>query len=276
MPHDSFIEQFGIGHPREAFALQEELTKRFTCEFSIRAFLIRHPELTYAQMKRWAVDGNTHLRRLACEGSRPRLPWAPRLPAFQKDPAPVIALLELLKDDPERYVQRSVANNINDISKDHPDIAVDLCRDWLKRAPPERAWIVKHAMRDLVKKGYLPALELFGAGNPPQVRIGGFSTIPRNPERGGALRFSFDLTSEGADAQDLIIDFVVHFIKANGKTRPKTFKLARVTLEPGQTVRLGAKVSFADMTTRKHFVGEHRLEAQVNGKAFALGAFELR
>ena len=117
---------------------QRELTKRFCAEFSIRAFLVRHPEATYARLADWTGDENVHVRRLVSEGARPRLPWASRLRAFQEDPRPVIALLELLKDDPERYVQRSVANNLNDIGKDHPGVAVDLCRRWFDDASPAR------------------------------------------------------------------------------------------------------------------------------------------
>src|SRR5262249_34126743 len=152
-----------------AMRAQYELTKRFSAESSIRAFLMQYPEATYARLLEWARDGSVHVRRLVSEGTRPRLPWAPRLRAFQDDPRPVIALLELLKDDPERYVQRSVANNLNDIGKDHPELAVEVCRRWSARTSPGRAWIVRHALRSLVKKGHRGALEAVGAGSRPKV-----------------------------------------------------------------------------------------------------------
>jgi len=133
---------------------------------------VRYPNETYARLLEWTRDRNVHVRRLVSEGTRPRLPWAPRLRAFQADPRPVIALLELLKDDPERYVQRSVANNLNDIGKDHPDLAVEVCRRWSASAPPGRAWIVRHALRSLVKTAHRGALETLGVGGKPRVQIG--------------------------------------------------------------------------------------------------------
>lgn len=275
MPHDCFIALHGLGHPEDAFLLQEQLTRRFTSEFSIRCFIERYPLQTLERLRRWARDPDPHLRRLVSEGTRPRLPWAPRLRAFQQDPAPVVALLELLKDDPVRYVQRSVANSINDIGKDHPELAVALCRRWLVKAPPGRQWIVKHAMRDIVRKGRPEALALFGAGKAPKVAIGHIKLTPARVKKGGLLRFSFDLTSKSASRQTLVVDYIVHFVKANGRGRPKVFKLAKLALEAGGTVALSGKISFADLTTRKHYPGLHRLEAQINGKVYPLGRFQL-
>jgi 3-methyladenine DNA glycosylase AlkC len=154
LPHVLFVARYGLDDLEVALQAQHELTRRFTAEFSIRAFLVKHPQATYERLRRWASDPSVHVRRLVSEGSRPRLPWAQRLRAYQEDPTPVIALLELLKDDPERYVQRSVANNLNDISKDHPEVAVDVCRRWLVDATPGRRWIVQHALRSLVKQGH--------------------------------------------------------------------------------------------------------------------------
>lgn len=273
--HDSFIEQFGTDHPEAAFTLQGEVTNRASCEFSIRAFLIKHPVRTYSQMLKWAQSDNAHHRRLASEGSRPRLPWGQRLRAFQSDPATVIAILELLKDDPVRYVQRSVANNINDISKDWPDQAVALCKDWLEGASENRKWIVKHALRDLVKKGHSGALALSGASARPKIRIGEVSLSPKRLKIGGKLDFTVEVHSEGREAQDLLIDFVIDYVKANGKTTPKVFKLAKLSLEPSAIVPLRGSVSFKDMTTRKHFSGRHVLSLQINSHRFELTSFQL-
>jgi len=275
MPHDSFIERFGLDHPQEAFGLQEELTKRASCEFSIRAFLSKHPDLTSARLLAWAKSGNAHLRRLASEGIRPRLPWGRRLPGLISDPAPVIALLELLKDDPERYVQRSVANNVNDISKDHPDLAVALCARWLSNAPPDRLWVIRHAMRHLVKKGHSGALQLMGAGKPPEIRIESIRLSPARLKIGDKMRFSLDVVSGARDAQDLVVDFVVFYLKARGNVSPKVFKLATLSLAAGERATLKSSLSFANMTTRKHYPGSHRLALQVNGMTFELAAFEL-
>ncbi len=276
MPHDRFIEIRGLDHPSAAYAMQEEVTKRFSCEFSIRAFLVRHPEATLERMQGWAVHENAHLRRLASEGLRPRLPWAARVPALVSDPSPVLAVLELLKDDPERYVQRSVANNINDIAKDHPDLAVELCRRWLVDAPPARQWIIGHAMRHQVKRGNKRALALFGHHQSPRIEITDVKLKPKAVQMGGVLEFSFSLVSTARKTQDLAVDYAVHFVKANGGLRPKVFKIGKLALEPGAKASMGGKVSFADMTTRKHYPGHHQLALQINGQPFEIATFAVR
>ena len=255
--------------------VQYELTKRFSAESSIRPFLVKYPEDTYARLREWASDGNVHVRRLVSEGIRPRLPWAPRLRAFQEDPHPVIALLELLKDDPERYVQRSVANNLNDIGKDHADLAVETCRRWLIGASPAREWIVRHALRSLVKKGHSGALETLGVGDKPKVSITNAQLVRRRVKIGGGLRFSFEITSTGKKDQALLIDYAVHFMKANGTTRPKVFKLRKISLAPSARIELTAAVSFADMTTRRHYPGRHRIDLLINGVTYPLAEFDV-
>lgn len=276
MPHLCFVQKYGLEDFEAAMQAQYELTRWFSAEFSIRAFLMKYPEATYARLVDWTRDGNVHVRRLVSEGTRPRLPWAPRLPAFQTDPQPVIALLESLKDDPERYVQRSVANNLNDIGKDHPELLVDLCRRWSIDAPEDREWIIRHALRSLVKKGHGGALALLGVGDKPDVSIGDVKLAPGRVAVGEKLRFSFTLASTGKREQDLLIDYAVHFVKANGATRPKVFKLRKIVLPPAAELPLASSVSFADMTTRKHYPGRHRIDLLINGVAHPLAEFELR
>jgi 3-methyladenine DNA glycosylase AlkC len=276
LPHVCFVQKYGLDHFEAAMRAQYELTKRFSAESSIRAYLVRYPAQTYARLVEWARDGNVHVRRLVSEGSRPRLPWAPRLSAFQRDPQPVIALLELLKDDPERYVQRSVANNLNDIGKDHPEIAVAVCRRWSAGAPPGRAWIVKHALRSLVKKGHGGALEILGVAGKAEVEIAGARLDPPDVELGKKLRFTFEISSTGKAIQELLVDYAVHFVKANGKTSPKVFKLRRIVLPPLGRLQLGGTVSFERLTTRRPYPGRHRIDVQVNGVAHPLAEFEVR
>jgi 3-methyladenine DNA glycosylase AlkC len=136
LPHTVFVVEYGLAHFEVSMRAQHALTQRFTAEFSIRPFLVHHPEATLRQLAVWATDPSAHVRRLVSEGTRPRLPWAPRLRQFQTDPAPVLALLELLKDDPELYVRRSVANSLNDIGKDHPEVLNRTAQAWLKNATP--------------------------------------------------------------------------------------------------------------------------------------------
>jgi 3-methyladenine DNA glycosylase AlkC len=275
MPHVFFVQKYGLDDFEPAMQLQYELTKRFSAESSIRAFLVKYPDETYARLVEWARDESVHVRRLVSEGTRPRLPWAPRLRAFQEDPRPVIALLELLKDDPARYVQRSVANNLNDIGKDHPELAVEVCDRWSTGGSAGQAWIVRHALRSLVKKGHRGALQTMGAGGKPQVSVSDVRLAPRSVRVGGALRFSFEIASTGKRPQELLIDYAVHFVKANGATRPKVFKLRRIVLPPAGRVELGGKISFAEMTTRRHHPGRHRIELLVIGIARPLAAFDV-
>ena len=212
---------------------QHALTQRFTAEFSIRPFLQAHPEATLARLRQWAFDPSPHVRRLVSEGTRPRLPWAPRLRGFQKDPAPVLALLELLKDDPELYVRRSVANNLNDIGKDHPELLTQTAQRWLKGASENRQWIVGHALRSAVKRGEAGALKVlgFGAGGPCVDCV----TRPLRPSAavmGASVTVAFDVHNPHAHAQRVLVDFCVHYIKANGQPKPKVFKLKTVDAGP--------------------------------------------
>ncbi len=275
MPHCFFVAEYGLAHFNESMAAQHALTQRFTCEFSIRPYLINHPEKTLAQLRQWAADPNEHVRRLVSEGTRPRLPWAMRLPAFQADPKPVIELLELLKDDPALYVRRSVANNLNDIGKDHPKVLSDIARRWLKDATAERAWIVKHALRWAVKQGDSGALGALGFGKTAHVALSGATIFPKEPRIGGDVTVAFELRNPIAKPQNVMVDFAVHYVKANGTARAKVFKLKALTLGPGETVALRKKLSLKEMTTRKHFAGRHKVDAVLNGEAQLIGHFEL-
>jgi len=168
LPHVFFVANYGLdaegngGHdPFEvSMQAQYEITRRFSAEFSIRRYLIRWPDRTLARLMEWTRDPDPHVRRLCTEGSRPRLPWAMRIPAFVKDPRPTFPILERLKDDPDNYVRRSVANHVGDIAKDHPQLAFELCERWAKDASEERKWLIRHAVRHPAKKGVKEALRL--------------------------------------------------------------------------------------------------------------------
>lgn len=274
LPHMHYIAKYGVDHLEESLDAQYHLTQRFTAEFTIRVFLERYPEQTYARLQQWANDASPHVRRLVSEGTRPRLPWAPRLKDYQRDPTPVIALLEQLKDDAERYVQRSVANNLNDISKDHPDVAVDVCSAWLKSPTPSRRWIVQHALRGLVKQGHPRALTLLGVGEQPRVTLHA-TRLPETARIGERAPFHCELSSTHTAAQTLQVDYRVHFVKANGKTQGKVFKLRRVELPPRGKVALKSNISFQVHTTRKPYAGPHAIELLVNGVPFALGTIDV-
>jgi len=275
LPHTLFVAENGLDHFDLSLRAQYELTQRFTAEGSIRAFIAKDPERTFRQLLVWSADREPHVRRLVSEGTRLRLPWASRVPWLDANPTRVLELLERLKDDPASVVRRSVANNLNDLSKIYPELSVGTCRRWWNQGSDERRALVRHALRSLVKKGHRGALEVLGVGARPRVDVGALQLSTESLQIGEALRFSFSVTSTAARAQTLSVDYVVHFVKANGLPRPKVFKLKRLVLAARASVELASKVSFVPMTTRRHYPGRHRLEALVNGVEYPLGEFDV-
>jgi 3-methyladenine DNA glycosylase AlkC len=276
MPHVFFVAKYGIDHFELSMQAQYTLTKRFTAEFSIRAFIEKYPEQTLIRLRQWAHDDNVHVRRLVSEGTRPRLPWASRLAKFQQDPGPVVELLELLKDDPELYVRRSVANNLNDIGKDNPEMLIATAARWTEGASSERQWLIGHALRSAVKRGEAGALAILGFSAKPKIDIRELEISPQQVRIGDSVQLAFALVSESAETQRLLVDFQVHYVKANGTTRAKVFKLRSLDLAPGHTVRLQKKISCREMSTRRHYPGEHQIDLLVNGQIFPLGGFNIR
>ena len=278
MPHGVFIGAHGLPAFDESMAAQYELTKRFTAEFSIRPFLVGEPERTLAQLRVWVGDPDENVRRLVSEGTRARLPWAPRLTAFVADPTPVLGLLELLRDDPSEYVRRSVANNLNDIGKDHPDLLVQVARRWWDDGDDTRRRLVRHALRSLVKRADPGALDVLGIGSPDGLEVAGATLEPREARIGEKVRIEVgiaDVRTAGG-ARPVVVDFAVHFIKANGAPSAKVFKGGVRDLAPGEVGRFSAVVSLAQHSTRTHYAGEHRVEVQVNGRRSDIGSFTLR
>jgi 3-methyladenine DNA glycosylase AlkC len=285
LPHVFLVAGYGLDDFEASMHAQYEITQRFTAEFSIRPFIERYPDATLARLALWARDANPHVRRLVSEGSRPRLPWAPRLRSFQSDPRPVLSLLELLKDDPVLYVRRSVANNLNDIGKDHPTVLVDTARRWLEGnakgnedqgASEDRQWLVKHALRSAIKRGDPAALALLGFAGTASVGVRNAHITPQRVKAGGSVTINFEVHNQSRRAQDVLADFRVHFVKANGKPSARVFKLKTLKLAPGETAPLGKSISLAPMTTRRHYPGTHRVDALINGLAIPLGEFELQ
>ncbi len=276
LPHVFFVGTWGISEFEAAMRFQHQLTQRFTAEWSIRPFLEQHPERTLARLAVWARDESPHVRRLVSEGTRPRLPWAPRLRAFQRDPRPVLALLELLKDDPELYVRRSVGNNLNDIGKDHPRRLISTCRRWLAAgASPERRWLVRHALRSVIKRGDPAALRLLGYGDAARPALERVAIVPRRLPIGGSVRVVFSLRNTRRARRALLVDLRVHYVKAGGGRGAKVFKLKEVELAGGGSAAFAKTLACRQLTTRKHFPGRHRLVVLVNGEALPLGVFTL-
>ena len=270
----AFVEKYGLGHPQASLDAMPIITRVSSCEFAVRPFIIHAPQLTLARLQTWVKDSDEHLRRLASEGSRPRLPWGPQLTDFIADPRPTLTLLEQLKDDPSLYVRRSVANHLNDISKDHPELVLERTAAWKQGASAERRWLIHHALRTLVKRGDERALEILGFGR-PQVALSRLELSPSALQYGDALAFSFALENTADEAQNLMIDYVMHFLKANGKTAPKVFKLKQMTLPAGESTSISKRMAIRPISTRRYYAGRQRLEIQVNGRILGGADFEL-
>ena len=269
-----YVEVYGLDDWEASIPALEAFTQEMSAEFAIRPFIVRYPERTMAQMLAWAQHESAEVRRLASEGCRPRLPWGIRLQDLVADPTPILPILERLKDDPSESVRKSVANNLNDISKDNPDLVLDLLRRWQASGGDEIDWIVNHALRTLLKKGDPRALALLGYG-PPAVAVRNLAVAPAAIPMGGEVTFTFDVESLTDEPQELMIDFVLHLVRARGKRTPKVFKLTRRTLQPGEVLHVEKSFSFQPVTTRKYYPGEHAVEPQINGVTYGSIAFQV-
>ena len=270
----TFVEVYGVDFPRESLDAMPAITRVSSCEFAIRPFLIAQPQATLKRLRLWTQHDDENVRRLASEGSRPRLPWAPPLRQFIADPSPTLSLLEQLKDDPSLYVRRSAANHLNDISKDHPQRVLERMAAWNKGASAERLWLISHALRTLVKRGDTQALAILGYGE-ANVELRGLELEPLALQFGNALEFTFELLNRDTAEQNLMIDFVMRFRKANGTTAPKVFKLKKTRLAAGEAVTISKKLAIKPISTRKYYPGRQRLEIQVNGRVLGGTDFEL-
>jgi len=275
MPQCLFISRNGLDYFDISMKALYEMTKRFSAEGDIRPFITRYPDKTLKLLAQWSKDTNCHVRRLVSEGTRPRLPLGARLPAFQRDPIPVISLLEKLKTDPVLYVRRSVANNLNDISKDNPEVVVETLRRWSSINNRGTQWIIRHALRTLIKNGNQAVLSLLGYRPNPLIEVGEVKLSAEIIEIGGTLHFDIIIKSLDDKPLDLMIDYAVHYKKANGTLVPKVFKLAQKKIAPGGTLTLSKKHSLKPMTTRRHYPGEHLLVLLINGKEFGKRTFYL-
>jgi hypothetical protein len=185
------------------------------------------------------------------------------VPALKKDPSLVLPILEKLKNDPEEFVRKSVANNLNDISKDHPETVLEICERW-QGTSKNTNWITKHACRTLLKQGNKRALLLFGFANPEKMKVENLTISNRSPKIGEEINFSFNLNLKIDSKQKVRLEYIVHFVKASGKTSPKVFQLKEVEMKPGLH-SIQKKHSFRNLSTRKHYTGKHKLEIVVNG-----------
>lgn len=268
-----YVALYGQDHRARSLEALKLLTRFGSSEFAVRHFLVADFDRTLAEMRKWAEDDNEHVRRLASEGSRPRLPWSFQLKNLIADPSPTGPILDALKADPSLYVRKSVANHLNDIGKDHPDLLVGCVTGW-DRDDRHTAWIARHALRTLIKKGDARALKLIGTTGKAAVTVETLTVEPTQIKLGERVSTRTTLRSTAGTAQKLVIDYAIHYPKKNGISR-KVFKLKEVTLPPGERCDLAISQTVKDFTTRKHNAGFHRIELIVNGEVLADSGFEL-
>jgi 3-methyladenine DNA glycosylase AlkC len=270
-----YVEVYGLDDWEASIPALEEFTEHMSAEFAIRPFIVRYPERTMAQMLQWAEHESAEVRRLASEGCRPRLPWGIRLPALMANPAPILPILERLKNDESDSVRKSVANNLNEIAKDHPDVVLDVLRRWQPDATDRVQWITGHALRTLVKQGHPEALALLGYGTGEQIAVRNLAVEPEAIDVGEQVTMSFDVESKSDEPLNLMIDYVVYHMKATGQLSPKVFKLTKRTIQPGDVLHITRNHSFAPVTTRRYYPGLHAIEPKINGRLFGRVEFML-
>ena len=258
----------------DALALLAELTPRLTGEFAIRRLLIEDLDRALAIIADWTHYPDGQVRRLASEGTRPYLPWAVRVPEIIARPGATLPLLDALHRDESEYVRRSVANHLNDVARHAPDEVVAAAGRWSADPGEHTAWVVRHGLRTLVKKAHPGALAALGFTS------GGVSVSVPELDRGtvhlpGELGFAVVVTNDSGEPARVAIDYVVHYLKANGLLAPKVFKLAVAELAAGESRQLRKTHAFRQMTTRVHYPGRHQIQVQANGTLSAKAEFDV-
>lgn len=269
-----YMERYGINHLQASVQLMEILTELASCEFAVRQFIIKYPKPMIQQMTQWSSHSNHHVRRLASEGMRPRLPWAIALPEFKKNPAEILPILENLKADSSEYVRKSVANNINDISKDNPEVVLELISRW-KNHSKNTDWIIKHGCRTLLKQGHPAVFQFYGLQNNSNIEIQNFTLTNTSVPMGDELIFSFTIQNHDDVAHELRLEYAMYYKRQNPSLSKKVFKISEKILQPNETISITKKQSFKPITTRKYYSGMHKIGLIVNGIEKEILEFEL-
>ena len=269
-----FVEVFGQDerHWDLSMGALARYTIGSTSEFAVRPFIIKHEKRAMAQLYAWATHENEEVRRLASEGCRPALAWEQALVSFKKEPAPILPILEKLKADPSLYVRKSVANNLNDISKTHPDLVARLAREWYGKHE-HTDWVVKRGCRTLLKKGEREALAIFGYDNADAVQACDFAIQTESVPLGGALSFSFNIRAK--EATKARLEYGIDYVRANGKRNRKIFQISEIPLQANASRAYVKKHSFAEVSARKHYLGTHAVTLIVNGAERGTLEFEV-
>ncbi len=269
-----FVELFGLNHYEVSIKAFETITQFVSCEFAVRPFIIKYQENIMKQMLLWSKHKHPSVRRLATEGCRPRLPWAMAIPSLKYNPAPIMPILKNLKNDSSEYVRRSVANNLNDISKDHPETVITLVKKWQGKTK-ETDWLIKHACRTLLKQGNAEVMTLFGFGNIDNIKITDFKILTQKIKIGDAVEFTFKLANTSQNTSKIRLEYGLYYQKANGSLSRKVFKISERDFPENSTTVINRKQSFKVITTRKFHIGRHQVSIIINGNELDILDFEL-
>ncbi len=271
---DNYVEQYGSDDYETSIKAIERITQFTSCEFVTHPFIVKYPDEMMAQMLVWSKHEHWGVRRLASEGCRPRLPWAMALPDLKKNPAPIIPILENLKNDPARFVRLSVANNLNDIAKDNPEVVIDLAKRWQGESK-EVDWVIKHGCRTLLKQGNPEIMELFGLGSAKNINIENFQILTSEVKVGDSLEFSFNLLNNNNKKTKIRLEYGLYYQKVNGTLSKKVCKISEKDYAANSAARITRKHSFKVVTTRKLHPGLHQVSVIINGTEFERHDFEL-
>ena len=270
-----FIQQFGEDDYKTSVKAIETLTQFTSCEFAVRPLIKKYPDKMMAQMLLWSKHKHWAVRRLSSEGCRPRLPWAMALPDLKEDPAPIIPILEILKNDEAKFVRLSVANNLNDIAKDNPETVLALAKKWQGESE-NIDWIIKHGCRTLLKQGSPEAMELFGFGSGNEnISIEDFQISKTKIKVGESLEFGFKLINNNDKKIKIRLEYAIYYQKANGSLSKKVHKISEKEYAENSTTPITRKHSFQVVTTRVLYPGLHQVSLIINGSECEKHDFEL-
>ena len=258
-----FIETRGIDDYEASIKAFEFITQFTSCEFAVRPFIHRYGQAMLDQMLTWTGHEQAMVRRLASEGSRPRLPWAMALPALKHNPHPLLPILDALKQDSCESVRRSVANNLNDISKDNPDFVISLAENWYGTSAETDA-LTRHACRTLLKQGEPRAMALFGY-DPTDIELSDFRVVTANVIFGNSLEFSFSFLNRSNTLRKVRIEYAIYHLKKNGDLTRKVFKISERDVEPEAATDIVKRHAIKPITTRKYYAGRHQVSVIING-----------
>lgn len=271
---DNYIEQYGLDDYETSIKAIEKITQFTSCEFVTHSFIVKYEDRMMEQMLVWSKHEDWGVRRLASEGCRPRLPWAMALPNLKDNPAPIIPILENLKNDRSRFVRVSVANNLNDIAKDNPEMVIDLAKKW-KGESENVDWVIKHGCRTLLKQGNPEVMKLFGFDSVKNVGVEKFQFSKPEVVVGNSLEFSFNLLNNNNKKVKIRLEYGVYYQKANGALTKKVYKISEKVYAGNSVTQITRKHSFRVVTTRKFYLGLHQVAVIINGNELEKHDFEL-